>query len=65
METEFKGSPLMATLTTTKQIEKFFYATERALLEQPNSKFWKEAFDFIEKRFKKINNPIPKQYLGL
>ncbi|MGL5277348.1 hypothetical protein [Myroides sp.] len=65
METAFKNSSLMSTMKTTIEVEKFYYATESALSKQPNSKFWKDAFEFIEKRFKKIKNPKPKHKLGL
>lgn len=53
-ECEFKGSPLESTLTNTKKVELHYNAVKYALQGQPDSKFWKEAFELISKRNKKL-----------
>lgn len=64
MEDDFKNSSLKSTMSTTKEVEKFYYATKSALEAQPQSKFWKDALFFIEKRFKKLKNPKPLKEIG-
>lgn len=59
MESDFKNSSLKSTMSTTKEVEKFYYATKNALEQQPNSKFWKDAFYFIEQKFNGLKNPKP------
>lgn len=53
-EIEFKGSNLEATLKNTNAVEKFYKATESAFEKQPNSKFWKQAYELISKRYKRL-----------
>ncbi|WP_413512202.1 hypothetical protein [Myroides odoratus] len=64
MEIDFNNSNLKSTLTTTKAVEKFYYATKSASEQQPNSKFWKDALFFIEKRFKKLKSPKSINEIG-
>lgn len=52
-EDTFKGSNLEMTLNTTQSIKLYYDNVCRAKDKQPYSIFWKEAFDLIEKRYKK------------
>jgi hypothetical protein len=49
-ESPFKGSNLEATITNTNKIALLLQLTESAFKKQPKSKFWREAFELIEKR---------------
>ena len=53
-EIPFTNSSLQTTLIHTKEVKKFYDATEFALKKQPNSNFWKEAFELINQRNKKL-----------
>lgn len=52
-EIPFTNSSLHNTMQSTKEVKRFYDATESALKKQPHSKFWQEAFEFISKKYKK------------
>lgn len=51
-EIAFTNSSLHNTMQSTKEVKKFYDETKYALSKQPQSKFWKEAFEFISKKCK-------------
>lgn len=50
IESPFKGSNLEATINNTKNVEHLYNLTKSAFKKQPESKFWKEAFELIDKK---------------
>lgn len=52
----FDGSVLKTELTNTKNVVAFYKQVSSAYKSFPESKFWKDAFEFIENRYKKTNH---------
>ena len=52
-ESQFKGSNLEATINNTKNVVHLYNLTDSAFKKQPESQFWKEAFELISKKHKK------------
>lgn len=50
----FERSPLKTEMGHTNKVVSFYKQVKSAYSSYPNSKFWKEAFEFIEKRYKKL-----------
>jgi hypothetical protein len=58
-ECDFNGSNLETTINNERdneKIKKLFMLTKSALETQSQSKFWQEAFDLIETKYKKLKN---------
>jgi hypothetical protein len=58
-ECDFNGSNLETTINNERdneKIKKLFMLTKSALKTQSQSKFWQEAFDLIETKYKKLKN---------
>lgn len=51
-ELPFKGSNLETTINNTKNVDHLYNLTDSAFKKQPESKFWKEAFELISKKHK-------------
>jgi len=47
-EIEFNNSPLQVVMVNAKSKYIFYLFTEKALSKQPESKFWKDAFELIK-----------------
>lgn len=54
-ESPFKGSNLETTINNTKNVVHLYNLTDYAFKKQPESQFWKEAFELISKKYKKWN----------
>lgn len=52
-ESSFKGSNLETTINNTKNVVLLYNLTDSAFKKQPESQFWKEAFELIRKKHKK------------
>jgi hypothetical protein len=51
-ESPFKGSNLETTINNTKNVVLLYNLTSSAFKKQPQSQFWKEAFNLISKKNK-------------
>ena len=51
-ESPFKGSNLEATINNTGNVVMLYQMIDSAFKNQPESAFWKEAFELISKRKK-------------
>lgn len=54
-ESLFKGSNLETTINNTKNVEHLYNLIDSAYKKQPESQFWKEAFELISKKYKVKN----------
>jgi|GEM_PF-6682599 len=52
-ESPFDGSPLKNEMAHTKHPDIFYKMVKRAHEHKPNSLFWRQALDFIEKKYLK------------
>ena len=55
-ELDFEGSPLKSEMTNTNKIKTFYNLVKSAHNRLPESKFWKDAFEFIQKRHQKTSS---------
>ena len=51
-ESIFKGSPLEATIRNTNNPKNLHFLITESLENRPNSIFWQEAFEMINKKLK-------------
>ena len=51
-ESLFKGSPLESAIRNTQNTKNLHYLITESLENRPNSMFWKEAFEMINKKYK-------------
>ncbi len=51
-ESPFKGSSLETTINNTNNVVHIYNLTDSAYKKQPESQFWKEAFELISKKYK-------------
>ena len=51
-ESLFKGSNLETTINNTNNVDHLYNLTKSAFKKQPESQFWKEAFELISKKHK-------------